>query len=1103
MLTLLLGTAGTGKTTFILKQIKTRAKEGKYSILLVPEQFSAAMEGVLYRFLGDELSMFVTSCSFRTLGERILDTYGGGELPLMSDAGRAVLVRRAMDALEPEALGKFGGQKRSAAFCAACADVIQEMKTAGVSPDLMHKAGSAQPRLRQLSLIYSGYESLLHNTALDPADRLTIAAEKVQQDFFEEKEIFADGFDGFTAPQYKMLERMVSAEANLTVGLCCASLAGGEPLFLPAQQTAQRLSRMASRVGSQTKIKKLEQDVRHSNSKGMLQLTQALTDNLPLNAPPQDVWVTPTENHWQQAKQAAVIVAQKAREGVPYHKMVVVCRDKEPYAAAFRWECNLLQIPLFEDEPALLQFSPCASFLKAAVNIARRGINGENVLELLKTGLVAETTIEQIALLENYMQVWYMKSADWFKPLPTNRTLSGFEGKEDDPQEQYELSQAEAARKAIAEPLQTFIQDSAKARSSKGINGAEMCKLLYRLLEQVQAPIQAQKLALEAKEQSETAQEEWQRMWDAAMQLLDELYRLLEKDDVTATEFGELLNLMLRSTELGKIPQKLEGVLFTTADRLQPQGIECCIVLGANEGEFPQTVGTSGLLTHTDRDLLKAAGATLPGEFEQRVHQEELYFYRTATAATKQTWFFYKGGTPETRLTNLLSEIQGENGFAQMEFSPEQLCQTPKAALDWVCGKGGEHLVQQLPELLEQVKELEQKSETPVFKVEDSYAMEQILGMDLTISPSKMERFYRCKLAYFLEHIVRLKLPRPAKLDAMLSGSLVHYILEKALQDDSFLQVSEQEENNKAQMEQLAQRLAQEYLEQLPQEEKEEALTRREKNTVNRIVQGMVPLLEFLQQEQRQSRFHPTAYELTVGQKGQDGLIVPLPNHHTAHLTGKIDRVDAMQTEHRCWLRVVDYKTGNKKFSLDNVYYGLDTQMLLYLFSLCSPKGTDFQEKRLPAGVLYFLVSPNKSTIDREDAHIKKEPQFELHGIVTDEQEVYEGMDTQKSGKYVPFKFKKDGQPDARSQSKRISRAQLMQICTHLRQKLQQMGTELYLGEIEADPLKSSDFNPCDYCDYKDLCRRLPDAPMKEIQTGEGKKHFLEDDTEGEDEENG
>ena len=27
----------------------------------------------------------------------------------------------------------------------------------------------------------------------------------------------------------------------------------------------------------------------------------------------------------------------------------------------------------------------------------------------IKTGLVAETTIEQIALLENYMQVWYMK----------------------------------------------------------------------------------------------------------------------------------------------------------------------------------------------------------------------------------------------------------------------------------------------------------------------------------------------------------------------------------------------------------------------------------------------------------------------------------------------------------------------------------------------------------------------------------------------------------------------------------------------------------------------------------------------------------------------
>ena len=61
----------------------------------------------------------------RTLAERILDECGGGELPTVSEAGRAVLVRRALHALDPEDISQFGGVRRSASFCAACAKAVQ------------------------------------------------------------------------------------------------------------------------------------------------------------------------------------------------------------------------------------------------------------------------------------------------------------------------------------------------------------------------------------------------------------------------------------------------------------------------------------------------------------------------------------------------------------------------------------------------------------------------------------------------------------------------------------------------------------------------------------------------------------------------------------------------------------------------------------------------------------------------------------------------------------------------------------------------------------------------------------------------------------------
>lgn len=49
---------------------------------------------------------------------------------------------------------------------------------------------------------------------------------------------------------------------------------------------------------------------------------------------------------------------------------------------------------------------------------------------------------------------------------------------------------------------------------------------------------------------------------------------------------------------------------------------------------------------------------------------------------------------------------------------------------------------------------------------------------------------------------------------------------------------------------------------------------------------------------------------------------------------GKVDRVDGWIKDGKLYLRVVDYKTGQKAFDLSDVRYGLGIQMLLYLFAL-------------------------------------------------------------------------------------------------------------------------------------------------------------------------
>ena len=95
MLKLLLGGSGSGKTTLLYQRIRARAEAGEKSILLVPEQFTSSTEGRIHRELGDALSGLVESFSFTSLAEHILSAEGGSAVQTLSDAGRAVLVRRA------------------------------------------------------------------------------------------------------------------------------------------------------------------------------------------------------------------------------------------------------------------------------------------------------------------------------------------------------------------------------------------------------------------------------------------------------------------------------------------------------------------------------------------------------------------------------------------------------------------------------------------------------------------------------------------------------------------------------------------------------------------------------------------------------------------------------------------------------------------------------------------------------------------------------------------------------------------------------------------------------------------------------------------------
>ena len=1117
MLKLVLGGSGSGKTTLLYSRIRARAEAGRYSILLVPEQFTSSTEGRIYRELGDALSGMVESFSFTSLAEKILSVEGGAAVQTLSDAGRAVLVRRALEELQ-ENVHYYYRNRRSAAFCQMAAETIDELKSAGLSgqqlADLAKGCGAESGKLGELALIFQGYETLLARSGMDPADRLELAGARLEEalacgavpGFLQEREVFIDEFDTFNAPKKRLLGVLLAALPRVTVALCddgAPLVPGDVSLFSGAKQVAVQLRQLARKNGAEVAAPQLlRRDLRHTEAPGLAAVTALLETGTcaPLEAPADEVRLFAAPSREEEARAAAGAIRRLMRQGVRCGRIAVVCRDIGKYRAAVRYEFRMAGIPLYCDEPTTPEFSAPATAVRALLALARGADLTENLTTLAKTGLCALTE-EEVCALENYAYTWSPNAAAWRAAFRNDP--KGFGDRELTEEDARNLSDAEKARALLVNAADAL---RGKVRNA---NAEAISRALYFCLRELGAEEQqaAQVEAIRAA-RGIPAAEEAAREWNVVMELLDEMARLLGEQTVTVAEYEDLFGLLLRSSDLGHIPQTLDAVVLASAGKMRLDEPDYVFVLGLAEGEFPTAPGETGLLTHADRDALMAQEIELPDCFENRVVREQVCFYKALTAPAKGLWLSWPKGQGQTLCAALEPIVEVlRPGAPELELT--DLAATAADGLD-VLGGGWPlteteraSLTEALhapggaePEGLALLRRMAGRSPR---QVSDLEALETLLGRRLRISPSQLEKYYTCRYGYFLQYVLGLRPRKRAELSADQSGTLMHWVLQMALDPhpgpdnpcaglQPFLDLDDEA------MAALAGLLVDEYAKRyLPED------TARFAYLLSRLKKSMTGLLCYLRDEQRQSSFKPVACELKIG-PGEDavrGQTYRLSDGRTVQLIGTVDRADEwIEDDGTRWVRVVDYKTGTKKLDLREVYCGLDCQMLLYLFSLTRDADGRFTGAE-PAGVLYLLADPAPETTTRGKA--ARSMEYKLDGLVRDEQKVFDAMDAEETGRYLPFSFR-GGVPSPYQKEKRADKAKLSRIQLHLDDLVTRMGEQLYSGCIAAEPLVTGR-SPCRWCDYGFICchedgigERVLDAPAKPFEPPENSDKKKEED---------
>jgi len=143
-LRLLLGRAGTGKTSRCLEEIAAELRReplGPPLLLIVPAQATFNMERELAALGG---SLRVQVYSFRRLAYRVLREAGGAARRPVSELGRRMLLKKIL-LEERERLHLMGSLHNRPGFLAALSELISELKMGRITPEDLRGLAGAEP----------------------------------------------------------------------------------------------------------------------------------------------------------------------------------------------------------------------------------------------------------------------------------------------------------------------------------------------------------------------------------------------------------------------------------------------------------------------------------------------------------------------------------------------------------------------------------------------------------------------------------------------------------------------------------------------------------------------------------------------------------------------------------------------------------------------------------------------------------------------------------------------------------------------------------------------------------------------------------------------
>lgn len=1142
------GPSGAGKSRQIYEEIICRAGKEKQKnfLIIVPDQFTMQTQKDLVLLSDRGGIMNIDVLSFGRLNHRIMEEVGGWDTPVLDDTGKSLVLQNIAADLKEElpVLGSFLCRQ---GYIHEVKSAISEFMQYGIGVEdvsklieFAEKRGALVQKLKDLQTLYRGFREYIQGNFITTEETLDVLCRALPKSrLLPGSVVVFDGFTGFTPIQNRVIQELMRlcGEVIVTVTMGEAENPyapdGEQKLFHLSKKTVADLSRLAEAAGVRRgldtyvlpgdagKDKQWEADLggrcnivlrkRHRYEKAPA--LQHLERNLfrynvqPYLPEQQEIHIFETTTPRDEVHQTGLMIRELIREkGLAYRDIAVITGDLAGYAPYVEMEFAQMEIPCFLDRTRGIVLNPMVEYIKSALELYIKDFSYEAVFHYLRSGL-ADMEQTEVDVLENYVIQTGIRGFRSYNRLFTHKTA-------DMGEDQEELAKLNGLRErfvAQIEMLHMEPQEPVRHYVDK----------LYDFL--MQARVQNKLAVYEAEFESRgqlSRAREYAQIYRLIMELLEQIYELLGDEVISLQEFGDILEAGFGEIEVGTIPQNVDRVVVGDMERTRLKQVKVLFFLGVNDGNIPKNASKGGIISDMDREFLRESQLELAPSPRQQMFIQRLYLYLNMTKPSKMLYLAYSkvnSAGKSMRPAYLIDTVKKLFPDIQTEY-PEL-----RSALDQiVTGKeGAGYLAAGLREYAAGV--LSQEKEREIFTIyqafeEEKFCQERdflraaafrryrdsglsavvaeaLYGKHLENSVSRLETYAACAYRHFLQYGLTLQERQEFSFEKVDMGNVYHGVLELfagKLEEQHYTWFDFPEE--------FAAKTVREALEFYAASYGDTVLysSARNEYAITRMGRILTRTVLTLQRQLKKGSFRPDAYELSFRfTEDLESVNVRLSEQEKMRLQGRIDRIDVAEDEEKVYVKVVDYKSGDRHFDLAALYYGLQLQLVVYMNAALEVEAKKHPDKEIvPAALLYYHIDDPavESPVELSEEEIEEQiaGQLRMKGIVSSEPGIVERLDTGEWSKsdVIPVERKKDGTFSARSSV--LTGQELKTVSDYVSKKIAGIGREILDGKISLNPYELGSEEACTWCAFKRVCgfetslpgcgkRKLDDMGQEEV----------------------